>query len=233
MKIVIKEKLKEFKMLMGMVKKIGSETKMVFNADEMFMMVSSANCAAGKLTFKKEFFDSYEIEGEQEEFGIFTNDMFTPLKFAKTELMIEHANDRIVMHTGKDKFKNPILTSVSGFDRLPELSFDFEATIKTSQLAAALTKLSTVGHDCIRAYVTDGKLMMKSVMGVKEVEVELVECGELEGKSLMSSIYLGYIADSSSTDITIKLKKDMPIMFEYDKGGAHMEYVIAPRVNED
>jgi len=51
---------------------------------------------------------------------------------------------------------------VEGFDRMPELTFDFSAKITPSQISDAINKLNLVGHDAIKFYTEDRKIENRS-----------------------------------------------------------------------
>ena len=234
MKITINENYKTFKFLIGILSSVGTETKMKFAPEGVKMVASLGGTTVIETSFKADFFDTYEVNGE-EEFGVMFKDLNTPIQKFTPPLTITDVDNRFIISSTKGEYKMPVLEDVSmAYADLPQFTHTFSVdNLKLNDFTEAVNLVSATGSRVVTFYTENNKLMAKSVNGTREMTTELVDVeNEMADKLFLTVDLLKPILLKTQDEVRVCLEKDKPLVVHYDSNGASMRFVVAPRVDD-
>lgn len=233
MKIKIEKNRKTFELFLDFLHKLGTEIKMVFSPEQLSMTTSHSGQIVLNTTFKKDFFEEYDIAGEKEEINLYLNDIKQAVKKSEGAITVEEKEGALEITDGKNLFKMPTLVELDNPQELPPIEYDYSIDFTFSDMLKALEKVKLSGSEVVEIFTDDGMLKFKSREGIREIVAAVKEAPQLSGKIYMGISLLENVADKSTDKYTMFLKEDFPLKIEYNKDGAVMIFMVAPRVTPD
>ena len=233
MRVRIKTNKNKFKTMLDILFNVTNEAQLRFWEHGLELNVLSGGNIAVNQLLKKELFDEYEIDGVKEEFGIILKDLVNPLKKMGDDILFYHDNGRLVLESGSDTYKMPIIVDVET-RYLPTLEYNIGIEMPYNKLTEVVNKIKLIGddNDPIEFFSKDGVLMAKCVTGDRTREVT-TEVAPMEGElkdSLFTIRLIEDVLSNTSDTIILKLRDNTPLSILYNTENTEMLALVAPRV---
>jgi len=190
------------------------------------------------------YFESYEIEGEQEIVGFNMEDFTDILKKVMKEdtIYLETTKDRVRVTLDGEyerNFEIPILATGEVEATSLNIELPFRSKILTAVFADVIDELSDLG-DSITFESQEGKLYLKveSDVGSSVIELSTENGGLLESEGPNASAVYGtkYVYNTikmryASDTVEIRFGTQLPLRLRYElPQGGYGDFYIAPRV---
>ena len=247
-KLVIKD-VKEFYKSIDAIGVLINEGLFTIDTDKMYLratdpsQISLVDFVMPKDSFEEFVVDIPESE-EKVSFGINLNNILQILSHSSSdEKLLLEINDNkstlLIELVGKSKrsFNIPLIDISEQEQPLPKIQYDVTVQINSDELLAGI-KDAALFSSHITFLVNDNKLFLEtqSSKGKFKQEIEAgsnVIISGSKAKAMFPLDYLQNMIKNSKSDVTLKLKDDMPLELNYLIGSAAIRYFLAPRVDSD
>lgn len=161
-------------------------------------------------------------------------------------------SDRLLIHLTSDNkkefdkhFEMPLIDVDQDQMEIPEIEYQSEITISSSQFASIINQLKMFG-DNMEFHCSEEKIMLASTsmdQGKMFVEIEIDDVSAFaidEGEELKLSFSLAYLHNMClynklAKEVELKFSENYPMKLVYplDENGGSMTFFLAPKVNDD
>ncbi len=230
MKIKVGSNLEKFKTVMGMVCNITNEMMFKFNEDEVKIYATLGGLAASYTTFKKDFFDVYEVTGE-EEFGLDCKDILTGVTKAKTFFEMYDNEGKVVQKTDKLSFIIPVFDPVEYTDQVPTIEYNNHLDVKLTDITEALKVTKNYTEDEIEFIIKDNKFTLKASKDMREVVVDVSDTEHPNETVKFKKCYAKILEQKSNDTIKLFIENDKPIKITLENELVNFLFFLAPMVD--
>jgi hypothetical protein len=234
MKVQInKDKKDTLKWLLNRVFMTNAECELVFTNEGLSITSRGATITFCYFKLKPTFFDSYQLVGEQEKFGIFVSDLVQSIKSSKGDITIENIENKLQTSHGKNKYQIPLLTDVDAPQEVPNIELVFSQKIDLAVLKSSIS--NALGFDkefaCGEFKYEDGSIVMEVSSTLKNITQEIVKTEkEFVGSTTIGLKLLSEVSEPGFFDVDLWLEDGKPLKITYSDDDIDFLYLIAPRV---
>lgn len=228
MKFVVRKNLKEFKNMFDIINRMTKEVNINMGETGITILATDRNVSAFSIKFDKDFFDEYVCE-QQDVFGTFVSDIYTPLKKAPEWFSVGAANGKLLIQNGRAMFKVPMLEEVSEIKTLPDVSFVPTVQTEMSNLYTTIEQTDIIDNGDMKFFVKDGKLTAVCYDSMREVVVEICDMGDTTETCMIGKEFLKNVVMNTQHTIEVGIKKDAPFIIKHTGAGYNYFIMIAPR----
>jgi hypothetical protein len=232
MKIRIEKNLKEFKSLMKIISAVGMEPILVFNPDELKIYAHTTGIIATYGTFKKDYFEEYNVS-EKQIFKVKNTDIMTGIIKANNSLEMEHIDPEIIQRVDKFKFTLPIYENTDFNDGEPKVEYDNKVNIKIEDLKTGLNAVKGLIDMEIDFIIKDNNLKLFGEKQQRKVEYDIGEVIHPDTKVSMQYNQVLILAQDGDFNVDFYLEKNKPILFHYKNETIDFKTYFAPLVDNE
>lgn len=224
--------------IIGIVEPLDKELSIECRADGWTMKtVDPAHVAMVDLAVTSGYFNAYRCD-ENETIRVELEKVKNFLSLIKSSELVEveNANGKLVLSSGTLTRKIGLIENCENTVKVPKLTLPCSFDIPTSALNSAAKAGGSVS-DHIEIKVRDGKVTFLSAGDTDEMELSCIAQKKVENaRSLFPLDYFASIVKAiPSSDCTVKLGDDMPIVLSFSDGEAAelvADVLIAPRIEQ-
>lgn len=245
MKLTLSEP-KTFKESIAILSDLVTETTITVTQENLeIIAMDPANVAMVIFKLSKNNFAEYEVKEEKESISVNLTNLKQILRRLKTkDILTLEASENKLKITMKAKntrtFNIPLIELENENQKIPDLNFETTIQLPSATLNDSIDDVDIVGES-VTFHSLDNTLNISSSGDLTNANVRLNPDDEIdinsnsEQKSKYSTEYLKkMIQGSKITDKTnIKFSSNYPLRLEYHAEGASLEFILAPRVDND
>lgn len=220
-------------------KAIANEIRIEIEAEGLkIMAVDPANILLGQFAVPSSAFEVYEVEP-----GIIAIDLdkFAQFTSGKDPIAMELENQKLLIKTGKAKYTMGLLSpdSINKPPKIPTFDLPASITISGEDFAQAVASANKVSdHLVLRQDETAMHIESKGDIDDAHIEIPLTEAIRSKpgiSRSMFSLNYLNDIAKvaKKSGEVSILSGLDYPAKIKFVANGVEVEYMIAPRIEQE
>ena len=199
-----------------------------------------ANVAMIAFKLPKSSFSEFDVESET--LGINPSDLKKILKRAgvKSTLTLEKRDNKLNIQIEDKILRNFSLTliDINSEDKsLPSLEFSSKVTLNSNDFIESLEDCMVVSNSCSLS-TKDGKFIIES-KGLNSARSEFsgdeaeIESGDCESRYSLEYIQKFIKAIKLGDRTVISFAKDHPLKIDVSESGLEMNFILAPRVEND
>jgi proliferating cell nuclear antigen PCNA len=203
-----------------------------------------ANVAMVIVNFKPDFFTKFEWDGKFTTNLSHLKEIFKEKKYDSFE-MRKVDNKLEIQFYGKDRspsFKLPFIELEDKDAKLPKLTFLYEVTMPTKFMKDIVKDVERVSMGSVRFSGTKNDIAFSSEGDLSDYNETLYKSAAIEikaqqtARTLYSTEYLKnmvVIKGNLFKKIKMSFSTDYPLMVDYAINGLTLQYILAPRVDND
>tara|TARA_B100001093_G_scaffold516959_1_gene597101 strand:- start:219 stop:1025 length:807 start_codon:yes stop_codon:yes gene_type:complete len=238
----------QFIELFKIIKNMNSYSTLCSRENDLFIQImDDSHISLFNVTIQKEWFDSYESDGET--FSFMSNlivrilQLYTP----NTNILFETTEDKLTItfeFTNKTEkiFELPLVDIDKDLLEPQQIEGSLDFTLSAKTFDKYISELMLFG-DSAEIICVDDKLFMKSEGDegkytlklpydiLEELQIE----EDLKLKTQVSLKYLSYLTKSNSVFKTMRfhIRADSPIYMDIEEPNFRLEYFVAPKFRDE
>ena len=255
MKVSIEEtkKCKQFQILFQLMCSLCEEVNIYFKDDKMFIQgIDTGHICLFELHITKEWFKSYEVDEDQEMFGVnlkILSKVLSCWKEGQTITIDNPKEDKLMFHFESKHLYKGFEMGLFDYDTeilsIPDVEYDVDVTLNSKMFSSLISELDSFG-DVVEIHSTNDYINFKTKQNTFQTQVEnRLNVFDLEGYSIieegnvqvdMSLQYMMNVVQFSriAKDVDINMSKSYPMKFTYNlTDNDYVSIWVSPRIEEE